>query len=52
MGSGTNRSWRKSLGSRSGRKAGTKSARRSAGNAMARLRAAAFKAESKRRANA
>jgi hypothetical protein len=52
MGSGTNRNWRKTLGSRSGRKAGTKSPRKTPGNAMARLRAAAFRTESKRRANA
>jgi hypothetical protein len=52
MGSGTNRGWRMSLGSRSGRKAGTKSARKTAGNTMARLRAKAFRAESKRRSNA
>jgi hypothetical protein len=52
MGSGTNRNWRKELGSRSGRKSGTKSTKRTPANAMARLRAAAFRAESKRRAAA
>jgi hypothetical protein len=51
MGSGTNRAWRKSLGSRSGRRAGTKSAKNTKSNVMARLRAAAVRAEARRRAS-
>ncbi len=51
MGSGTNRAWRKTLGSRSGRRAGTKSAKNTKANLMARLRAAAVKTEAARRSN-
>jgi hypothetical protein len=51
MGSGTNRKWLREFGSRSGRKAGTKSGQTRRRKPAGWMKAAARKAEARRRSN-